>query len=384
MGKRNNRQLNKIYSKPLPITLTSDYYGVTLPTLYPHNPISWIWYIFKYIHINSAYPVPELKTTPVSVHYENGIFKVTDEEGMKKLWQQGFFGKGVLSRSEPTWRERTIARLQLESNSSGDLAMEDVTKLRREERKLFKSQRAKVQELELKARQGVITQDEAQELEQLRNDVASMRKSTQLNVSKDSTEQTMRMEDDDLIDENGDIVQLEFLQLQAVEAFFLRFALNVVQILTLSSVRDLFRQCCFHYEDGNSISANNKFILDYVVFHHFRSLGWCVRSGVKFGTDFLLYKRGPPFMHAEYCILVLPNDDSVQFDWFQMAAKARVIGTVKKIFVLAYVDCPKQQEFDSILDEKHEDDSLMFRNLLSRYNVSEVIYRRWAPSRTRD
>ncbi|KAG7664440.1 SEN2 [[Candida] subhashii] len=386
MGKRNNKQLNKIYSKPLPITLTSDYYnGVKLPNLYPHNPISWIWYIFKYIQINSLYTIPESKILPVNVHYDEGIFKVIDEEGMKKLWQQGFFGKGILSRSEPTWKERTITRLQLDVDTSlaGDLAMEDVTKLRREERKLFKLQRAKVQELELKTRQGIITQDEVQELEQLRNDVSNMRKNTRLDVSKEIDSPDMREEDEDIIDDNGEVIQLEFLQLQNVETFFLKFALNVIEISTIDSIRDLFKQCCLHYDNNTSIAPNNKFILDYVVYHHFRSLGWCVRSGVKFGTDFLLYKRGPPFIHAEYCILVIPNDESIEYDWFQMAAKARVIGTVKKIFVLVYVDCPKQTDFDRIFNGNY-DDGLMFKELFRSYRVSEILYRRWAPSRTRD
>jgi hypothetical protein len=30
------------------------------------------------------------------------------------LWRKGFFGKGNLSRSEPTWLKREINRLQVE------------------------------------------------------------------------------------------------------------------------------------------------------------------------------------------------------------------------------------------------------------------------------
>ena len=61
--------------------------------------------------------------------YENQIFKVIDRESMLKLWRQGFFGKGILSRSEPTWEKRTITRLNLDNSNNGkDLAMEDITK----------------------------------------------------------------------------------------------------------------------------------------------------------------------------------------------------------------------------------------------------------------
>jgi tRNA-splicing endonuclease subunit Sen2 len=44
---------------------------------------------------------------------------------------------------------------------------------------------------------------------------------------------------------------------------------------------------------------DNPFLLNYITYHHFRSLGWVVKSGIKFCIDFLLYKRGPAFSHAE-------------------------------------------------------------------------------------
>lgn len=52
---------------------------------------------------------------------------------------------------------------------------------------------------------------------------------------------------------------------------------------------------------------DNPFLLSYIVYHHFRSLGWVVKSGTKFCVDYLLYKRGPVFSHAEFSILVVPE-----------------------------------------------------------------------------
>jgi len=46
--------------------------------------------------------------------------------------------------------------------------------------------------------------------------------------------------------------------------------------------------------------VDNPFLVHYVAYHHFRSLGWVVRSGIKFCADMLLYKRGPVFTHAEF------------------------------------------------------------------------------------
>src|SRR5580692_8874553 len=48
------------------------------------------------------------------------------------------------------------------------------------------------------------------------------------------------------------------------------------------------------------LQFDNPFFINYVVYHHYRSLGWVVKGGIKFCVDYLLYKRGPVFTHAEY------------------------------------------------------------------------------------
>jgi hypothetical protein len=59
----------------------------------------------------------------------------------------------------------------------------------------------------------------------------------------------------------------------------------------------------YTYPIPSSLSVHrrfdNPFVVHYVVYHHFRSLGWVIKSGLKFCTDYLLYKRGPVFTHAE-------------------------------------------------------------------------------------
>jgi len=48
------------------------------------------------------------------------------------------------------------------------------------------------------------------------------------------------------------------------------------------------------------LQLDNPFLINYVVYHHYRSLGWVVKGGIKFCVDYLLYKRGPVFSHAEW------------------------------------------------------------------------------------
>jgi tRNA-splicing endonuclease subunit Sen2 len=49
----------------------------------------------------------------------------------------------------------------------------------------------------------------------------------------------------------------------------------------------------------HALRPDNPFLINYVFLHHYRSLGWVVKNGVKFCADYLLYKRGPVFHHAE-------------------------------------------------------------------------------------
>lgn len=44
---------------------------------------------------------------------------------------------------------------------------------------------------------------------------------------------------------------------------------------------------------------DNPFLVSYAAYHHYRSLGWVVKTGIKFCCDWLLYKKGLVFSHAE-------------------------------------------------------------------------------------
>ncbi|ODQ67898.1 tRNA-intron endonuclease catalytic domain-like protein [Nadsonia fulvescens var. elongata DSM 6958] len=195
---------------------------------------------------------------------------------------------------------------------------------------------------------------------------------------------TIRTEDDVILTSDGVLISQEYFQLMPVEAFFLSYSLGVLTVSeggkTLASV-DLFNRLLVNQ---NFFQFDDKFILEYVVYHHYRSLGWCVRGGVKFGVDFMLYKRGPPFSHAEFAVLVIPcyndeiTDNSLRKDWWWNTNISRIIGGVKKTLVFCYVEIPK--------DTKTLDNEglLDVTGLLSRYRVREIVYRRWLPSRNRD
>merc|ERR1711990_497461 len=75
----------------------------------------------------------------------------------------------------------------------------------------------------------------------------------------------------------------------------------------------------------------------YRVFHHYRTEGWVVRSGYKFGADWNLYKLGPAFYHATYMVRVEAVDretgavlDQLALTWRDVLCRTRVAAAVKK------------------------------------------------------
>lgn len=66
-----------------------------------------------------------------------------------------------------------------------------------------------------------------------------------------------------------------------------------------------------------------------MVYYWFRTRGWVVRSGLKYGGDFLLYEKGPDFCHSSYLVNVL--DDDAQLSWEDLALMQRLVETFKKV-----------------------------------------------------
>jgi tRNA-splicing endonuclease subunit Sen2 len=196
----------------------------------------------------------------------------------------------------------------------------------------------------------------------------------------------------------------EHLQLSQEEAFFLVYGLGVLQIycddsdtiLPASSLLSLFRR--HSYFPPRSLSApaepDDPFMLSYAAYHHYRSLGWVVRSGVKFSVDFLLYNRGPAFSHADFALIILPSYSHTYWSetadrqkvvaektgrsWWWLHGINRVQAQVMKTLVLCYVDVPPP------LSDEEKGDQDDIAKLFARYKIRDVTVRRWTPNRTRD
>lgn len=357
--------LNLLYPNPLPVKVNS------LPPVIPHNPLSWIAYLVDYFYPSETNSV-ECEAIVQTIG-DTSIIKVLDPEDQNTLWCMGFFGKGILSRSEPSWFTRTSRRLNLEGSDKLPLTSEEVTMVRRQERKKFKEERARVEQQELEKQQKI---ESGELVVEVSVEAAPVRPSESIKVDIEKMKTGMRPEDANIVNDTGELIQQEFMQLMPVEALFLSSALGCLRVADENGMvleeLDLFHR--LGYPD------KAQFLYQYVAYHHFRAKGWCVKSGVKFGTDFLLYKRGPPFTHAEFAVMVVPtyadeqkNRDNAS-EWWWASSIGRVVGGVKKTLVFTYVQVP----------ELLPDDEFDLAQILKASRVTDIVYRRWLPMRSRD
>lgn len=97
-GRARHQANMRKYGNPLPILISSPKPNPSSSTI-----------------LSSYLPTFLTTQTIIEIPICNGTYDprtrsvwVTDKQDMEILFRRGFFGKGTLSRSEPTWRERRI------------------------------------------------------------------------------------------------------------------------------------------------------------------------------------------------------------------------------------------------------------------------------------
>lgn len=61
-----------------------------------------------------------------------------------------------------------------------------------------------------------------------------------------------------------------------------------------------------------SQTVNQCFITKYAAYFYFRSKGFIVKNGIKFGSDFVLYSRNPSFVHSTYSVLLVKKSTETE------------------------------------------------------------------------
>lgn len=75
-----------------------------------------------------------------------------------------------------------------------------------------------------------------------------------------------------------------------------------------------------------------------LVFSHLRKLGYFLRPGLKYGSDFLIYDKKTDLFsgHSKWVLKVFLNTSKISASDF--SANARVSNSVRKKFLIAFVD----------------------------------------------
>ncbi|KAF8517982.1 tRNA-intron endonuclease [Hysterangium stoloniferum] len=398
------KEVNKIYAYPLPLLISP---------LEP--PRSWTAHIGLFSFRQAKLENPQCEG--IFDLHTRSVWIINSEHSMI-LWRRGFFGKGSLSRSEPSWLTRRIHEQQ--QRASKALTAEEVTAKRRAERQRFKLDRAQAFAASVAEAEAAFAAGDTSVR------IAPLTREAVANFAARSSDRSETDTPDTVVPSSlqtpaalshGPVVEdaleeelpedLEHLQLTLPEAFFLIWSLDCLRVLAgisvlllinqddamkLSEIWTMF-QCAHHPIQppvSQPLTFDNPFLVHYALYHHYRSLGWVIRSGIKFCADYLLYKRGPVFHHAEFAVTLCPVYEDEQdrltspfnlnnatpFSWTWLSTINRVNTQVQKTLILAYVTIPSSKRVSPTL--------LSSPACLAHYSVREVILRRFVPARMRD
>jgi tRNA-intron endonuclease, archaea type len=95
------------------------------------------------------------------------------------------------------------------------------------------------------------------------------------------------------------------------------------QILSVDKILELGRETSDEFKDR------------FLVYSQLRELGYVVRPGLKFGTDFAVYEKGPGLDHAPFLVHVIPQKDGVVP--LDIVRAGRLATSVRKRFIIATV-----------------------------------------------
>jgi tRNA-splicing endonuclease subunit Sen2 len=297
------------------------------------------------------------------------------------------WGKGTLSRSQPSWRDRKTK----EMTGQKQMSLEELTAFKRKERAKFKEGRLKRERLE-RERQLQLESKTGKGLDDIQEEEIPGHENddhVDNEQSNHKRRKTMPSIEQELPEYSEEYLDKEVLQLAAEEALFLMH-LNLLHV-TYEGETLSFGQF-LHYASTCS-RPDDPFLVRYVVYYHFRQQRLIVKPGLKFGVDYLLYDRPIVFAHANHCVNVLGDYHlwnnmatkgrliKEQMTWQEINLWQRLMGNVRKKLKLVYVEIPVPNGDEDWRDINGRED---MGKLLQKYRIREVMNSRMVISKERE
>jgi len=117
-------------------------------------------------------------------------------------------------------------------------------------------------------------------------------------------------------------------ELSLVEAYYL-LKKGRISIFDVENQKELTSEQFFEFAKNH----HTKFEEKYAIYQDLREKGYIPRPGLKFGADFVVYKKGPGLEHSPFIVHVLPHDSKLTA--IDMVRAGRLATSVRKKFVIA-------------------------------------------------
>ncbi|MBD3212723.1 MAG: tRNA-intron lyase [Candidatus Lokiarchaeota archaeon] len=120
-------------------------------------------------------------------------------------------------------------------------------------------------------------------------------------------------------------------ELSLLEAYYLlkagRISIYDVENEKELNTDDFYKRAC---------EIHKKFEEKFIIYEDLREKGYIPRPGLKFGADFVVYKKGPGLEHSPFIVHALPHDSNISA--IEIVRAGRLATSVRKKFVIANPD----------------------------------------------
>lgn len=137
-------------------------------------------------------------------------------------------------------------------------------------------------------------------------------------------------------------------------------------------------------------SLSTTFILRYCVYKQYKDIGYTVRSGLKYGCDYIIYntidERKNKHQHGIYSIDIIDkNDKQQQYTSNLLINKIRINTSIAKTYTACYVDITSNtiQQLDVLSSKATIDDGIFiqqFNSIIQAIAIQPITLKRFQPS----